>query len=95
MAAVCFQKAGDLFKEMNNTERAQILWGKAATAFLEKANDEVKHKRFEDAAKSFEKAGRVFHHKLDNPDAAANCYMRATQCRVRTANRQFRSAVAD
>ncbi len=84
VAATAYRKAAHEVRDLD-FDQSQKYYGKAASVYLKGGEYEAKKGFFAEAAANFEKAGSIFKNKMRNADAAWDCYIRATECRLHLA----------
>ena len=83
-AAGAYKKAASEVRGVDYNQ-SQKYYGKAASVYLKGGEYEAKRGCYNEAASHFEKAGSIFKNKMRNADAAWDCYIRATECRLHLA----------
>ena len=91
LAAIILKKAGDEIRSLD-TEKASEYYGKSATIYLKNGSSFLKKGMHHKAASYFEKAGSIFKNKIRDSDAAWECYIKATQCRLHYADTTYRDS---
>ncbi|MHA1917417.1 MAG: hypothetical protein ACTSUV_03790 [Candidatus Ranarchaeia archaeon] len=91
LAAIILKKAGDEIRSLD-TEKASEYYNKSAAIYLKNGTSFFRKEMHHKAASYYEKAGSIYKNKIRNSDAAWECYIKATECRLQYADTTYRDS---